>query len=52
MIVHVVFIFITPDTHTVWELKTPNDNGRNMARCKGLKGAAWGEGWEHGVWKM
>ena len=36
MIVHVVFIFITPDTHTVWEIKTPNDNERNMVKCEVL----------------
>ena len=36
MIVHVVFIFITPDTHTVWEIITPNDNERNMIKCEGL----------------
>ena len=28
--------FITPDTHTVWESITPNDNKRNMAKCEGL----------------
>ena len=22
--------------HTVWELITPNDNGRNMVKCEGL----------------
>ena len=36
MIVHVVFIFITPDAHTVWEIITPNDNERNMVKCEGL----------------
>ena len=29
-------ISITPDTHIVWELKTPNDNGCNMVKCEGL----------------
>ena len=30
MIVHAVLNFITPDTHTVWELITPNDNKHTM----------------------
>ena len=36
MIVNVEFIFVTHDTHTVWELKIPNDNGRDMVKCEGL----------------